>query len=89
MPSTLISEDIVWTIWKHIEDKIKSLSITKLADVIGLLYRDGYYKAREEGIQIKNDVLEVDIQKNRNGRLGRLDFDYDLETQELIQKYNG
>lgn len=64
-------------------------NIEEDADTIGLLYRDGYYQARQKNIQIVNDVLEVDFPKVRNGRTGKIEFDYNLETQELQPKFNG
>lgn len=62
-------------------------SIEQDADVIGLLYREGYYKAREEGIDIKDDVLEINFAKNRNGRTGAIYFNYNLPTQRLTEKF--
>lgn len=59
-------------------------AIEEDADVIGFLYRDGYYKAKEEKIKITDDILELDIQKNRNGACGMLEFEYKLTTQEII-----
>ncbi|MDU7109490.1 MAG: DnaB-like helicase C-terminal domain-containing protein [Clostridium perfringens] len=60
-------------------------SIEEDADTIGLLYREGYYKAREEGIDIKDDVLEVNFAKNRNGRTGAIKLKYNLPTQRLFE----
>ncbi|NGT33439.1 DNA helicase, partial [Clostridium perfringens] len=62
-------------------------SIEQDADVIGLLYREGYYKAREEGTDIQDDVLEINFAKNRNGRTGAIYFDYNLPTQRLTEKF--
>jgi replicative DNA helicase len=56
------------------------------ADTIGMLYRQGYYDAREKGEKIRYDVLEASFQKCRNGRLGVLKMDYDLETQKITPK---
>lgn len=58
-------------------------AIEEDADVIGFLYREGYYKAKEEKIKITDDILELDIQKNRNGACGMLEFEYKLTTQEI------
>lgn len=58
------------------------------ADAILMLYRDGYYKAREKREQILNDELEVSIQKNRDGLTGTILFDYDLEKQIIREKFN-
>ncbi|XZH52026.1 DnaB-like helicase C-terminal domain-containing protein [Clostridium perfringens] len=62
-------------------------SIEEDADVIGLLYRDGYYKARENNEDIKDDVLEINFAKCRNGRTGVVKFDYNLPTQRLTEKF--
>jgi replicative DNA helicase len=59
-------------------------SIEEDADIISMLYREGYYKAREKGERIRDDTLEVSFQKVRNGRLGTVKFHYDLETQKLL-----
>lgn len=59
------------------------------ADVIIMLYRDGYYKAREEQQQIRFDNLELLIQKNRDGLTGKVVFDYDLENQLLKEQFGG
>jgi replicative DNA helicase len=61
-------------------------NIEEDADTIGMLYRQGYYDAREKGEKIRHDILEVSFQKVRNGRLGTLKLDYDLETQKLTSK---
>lgn len=61
-------------------------SIEEDSDTIGMLYRQGYYDAREKGEKIRNDILEVSFQKCRNGRLGTIKFDFDLETQKLEPK---
>lgn len=58
------------------------------ADAILMLYRDGYYKARENREQILNDELEISIQKNRDGLTGTILFDYDLEKQIIKEKFN-
>ncbi len=58
------------------------------ADAILMLYRDGYYKARETGEQILKDELEVSIQKNRDGLTGTLLFNYDLEKQTIRERFN-
>lgn len=60
-------------------------SIEEDADTIGLLYREGYYKARENGIDIVDDVLEIDFAKNRNGRTGAIELKYNLPTQRLFE----
>ena len=60
-------------------------SIEEDADTIGLLYREGYYKAREEGTDIKDDILEINFAKNRNGRTGTIELKYNLQTQRLSE----
>ena len=60
-------------------------SIEEDADVIGLLYRDGYYKARENNEDIKDDVLEINFAKCRNGRTGVVELNYNLPTQRLSE----
>lgn len=63
-------------------------AIEQDADFIAMLYRDGYYKAREDGRTIKDDVLEVSIQKNRDGLVGTIEFDFNLETQKIKERFN-
>lgn len=60
-------------------------SIEEDADVIGLLYRDGYYRAREEKEDITDDVLEINFAKCRNGRTGVVELKYNLPTQRLSE----
>ena len=36
-------------------------------------------------MNINNDILEVEIVKARNGRLGKIEFEYNLETQKLTE----
>ena len=59
------------------------------ADVIMMLYREGYYKAREGQQQVRFDNLELLIQKNRDGLTGKVVFDYDLENQLLKEQFGG
>lgn len=63
-------------------------AIEQDADFIAMLYRDGYYKAREKGETITNDILEVSVQKNRDGLVGTIEFDFNLETQKIREKFN-
>lgn len=60
-------------------------SIEEDADTIGLLYREGYYQAREKGIDITDDILEINFAKNRNGRTGAIELKYNLPTQRLFE----
>lgn len=73
---------------KHptLADLRNSGAIEEDADNIGMLYREGYYKARENGTAITNDTLELNLLKVRNGMLGNIHFEYDLKTQNLIQE---
>lgn len=75
---------------KHpiMSDLRDSGNIEEDADTIGMLYREGYYAAREKGESIRNDVFEVGFQKVRNGRLGVVKFDYNLETQKMLEKWD-
>lgn len=75
---------------KHplLSDLRDSGNIEQDADTIGMLYRQGYYDAREKGEKIYNDVLEVSFQKVRNGRLGTIKMDYNLETQKITPILN-
>ena len=57
-------------------------TIEEDADIIGFLYREGYYKDKSK----KTDKLEVTFEKNRNGQTGKIEFEYNLVTQELIQQ---
>lgn len=70
-----------------LSDLRDSGSIEEDADVIMLLYRDGYYK-NDEKEQIVNDLLEVNIAKNRNGQVGKILFDYNLRYQTLVPTFN-
>jgi replicative DNA helicase len=44
-------------------------------DVVAMLYREGYQVEN-----LDNDILEILIRKNRNGRTGFVNFNYDLTT---------
>ena len=71
-----------------LSDLRDSGAIEEDADNIGMLYRDGYYRARETGEEVTEDILEIDFQKVRNGRLAKVEFQYNLETQRLTQLLN-
>lgn len=60
-------------------------AIEEDADNIGMLYRDGYYKERETNNKVLNDILELHLLKVRNGMLGVINFEYNLQTQTLTQ----
>ena len=49
-----------------------SSDIIKCADTILLLYRDEYYNPNSN----KKNILEINIAKNKNGRLGTIVIDY-------------
>lgn len=68
-----------------LSDLRESGSLEQDADIVGFLYRDGYYRAREEREEIFEDILEFNIQKNRNGRTGLITFDYNLNTQVITE----
>lgn len=50
-----------------------------------LLFRKGYYKPREDKKNLKEDVLEVNFSKCRDGRTGIIKLKYNLETQRLFE----
>lgn len=60
-------------------------SIEEDADVIGLLYRNGYYQDSDRKQEIKEDELEINFAKNRNGRVGNIKLRYNLTTQRLSE----
>lgn len=69
------------------QDKVPLLSdlrdsgnIEQDADVVLLLYRGSYYTKDLKG---DVDTLEMFVAKNRNGQLGKLEFDYNLTTQRI------
>lgn len=53
-----------------LEDFKYSSEIVKDADMIMLLYRDDYYNPNSE----KKNILEVNVAKNKNGRLGTIEL---------------
>lgn len=61
-------------------------AIEEDADIIGFLYRDGYYSERENQEKVTTDILELDFQKNRNGKIGTIYFDYNLATQIIRER---
>ena len=60
-----------------------STGIETSADMIMLLYRDEYYHPDTE----KADTIEVNITKQRNGGLGRVELKYDKACQRMSGKY--
>lgn len=64
-----------------VSDLAGSTGIETSADVIALLYRDDYYNADSE----KKGILEVNFAKQRNGKLGVVELDYN-RTQQTIRE---
>lgn len=60
-----------------------STGIETSADMIMLLYRDEYYHPDTE----KADMIEVNITKQRNGGLGRVELRYDKACQRMSGRY--
>ena len=69
-----------------LSDLRDSGKIEEDADIICFLYRDGYYSEREGKEKVDKDVLELSCQKNRNGKIGNLYFDYYLGTQVISER---
>jgi len=61
-------------------DLRESGSIEQDADIIMFLYRDDYYVKDEKK---HNNILEVDISKNRDGEVGRLQLRYTKEYSKI------
>lgn len=59
-----------------------STGIETSADMIGMLYRDDYYNPDSD----KKNVLEINIAKNRNGRLGMVELYYDKAKQKIYAR---
>lgn len=68
---------------KHpmMSDLRDSGNIEQDADKIIMLYRDDYYAERERRKSRTPNILEADIQKQRNGYCGSIKLYYDTETQ--------
>ncbi|MNJ25684.1 Replicative DNA helicase [compost metagenome] len=62
-----------------------STGIETSADVIALLYRDDYYDPHTD----KPNVLEVNFTKQRNGKTGKVELNYDRTTQRITELYRG
>lgn len=61
-------------------DLAGSTGIETSADVIAMLYRDDYYNADTD----KQNVMEVNFVKQRNGELGKVELYYDKQNQRLV-----
>lgn len=61
-------------------DLRESGSIEQDADIIMFLYRDDYYN---KDPKTHNNILEVDISKNRDGEVGRLQLQYTKEYSKI------
>ena len=68
---------------KHpmMSDLRDSGNIEQDADKVIMLYRDDYYAEREHRDSRRPNILEVDIQKQRNGQCGIVKLYYDTTTQ--------
>lgn len=66
-------------------DLRESGSIEQDADVIALLYRDEYYN---ETTPENKDLLEVDIQKNRDGEVGLVKLLYKKDINKIENLYH-
>lgn len=56
-----------------------STGIETSADVIMLLYREDYYKPETN----KKNILEINFTKQRNGKVGKVELNYDKDTQRI------
>ena len=63
-----------------VSDLSGSTGIETAADVIMLLYRDEYYNPGTD----KPSILEVNIAKQRNGKLGMVELFYDKDSQRIL-----
>lgn len=73
---------------KHpmLSDLRDSGSIEEDSDVIMFLYRDDYYAVRERRESSNPGVIEIGIQKNRDGEVGNIEFDFKAEYQLIQEK---
>lgn len=60
-------------------DLAGSTGIETSADVIMLLYREDHYKPDT----LKQNILEVNFTKQRNGKVGKVELHYDRDTQRI------
>lgn len=65
-------------------DLAGSTGIETSADSILLLYREDYYKPDT----LKQNILEVNFTKQRNGRVGKVELYYDRDTQRITSVRN-
>lgn len=60
-----------------------STGIETSADMIALLYRDEYYNPKTD----KKDIIEINLTKQRNGGVGRVELRYDKDIQRMFGQY--
>ena len=65
----------------QLSDLRESGSIEQDADVVMFLYRDDYYNPDTSE---KPNILDILIQKHRNGPTGKVELYYDLERQKIM-----
>jgi replicative DNA helicase len=60
----------------RLSDLRDSGEIEQNADIVGLIYRDSYYKAKEAGMKMDpkvSDIMEIAFAKYRNGEVGTIE----------------
>jgi replicative DNA helicase len=61
-------------------------SIEQDADVIGLLHRPAYYRIHEDVEAVDDRQAFLIMCKNRNGPVGRLEYDWNKTTMTFSEK---
>lgn len=70
----------------NLSDLRESGSLEQDADIVMLLYRDNYYNQEDMPIHNnKPELLEVNIAKARDGKVGTLKFEFDMGTQKITE----
>ena len=64
----------------QLSDLRESGSIEQDADVVAFIYRDDYYNPEESD---KPNIMDVIIQKHRNGPTGKVELYFDRERQKI------